>query len=346
MMAAHQIRNRWAFLLTLLLLLVLALSACERQLQDPGDNATSEVPAIEEAEQPAETEVIGVDAPTAEATEPEPEPEDQPVTGIPADDPTPMVSEEEATATEESPRPADETAAEEEAAEEEAAEEAEEAAEPEAEEVEEAAGEETEEVAAEATETEETEEAEAAEAESAQEAAPTAAAQERIHVVQAGENLYRIGLQYGISWVVLADFNGLPNANAIYVGQELKIPADPSAETPPPTPPPSTPPTHVVQPGDNLYRIGQLYNISWVQIAQANGLVNPNHIYVGQVLTIPATAPAPGPQLTHTVQPRETLFLISLHYGVPWMNIASANNIGAPYVIYPGQTLVIPASGQ
>jgi LysM repeat protein len=346
MMAAHKKWHRWAVLPALFVLLILALGACERQLQDPGDNATTEIPAVEEAGEPAEPEVTGVDAPTAEATEPETEPEDQPVTGIPADDPTPTVGEEEATATEESPRPADETAAETEAAGEVVAEEAEEAAEPEAEEVEEAAGEETEEVAEETAETEETEEAEVAEAESAQETEPTATAEERVHVVQAGENLYRIGLQYGISWVVLANLNGLPNANAIYVGQELKIPAEESTRTPPATSPPATPPTYVVQPGDNLYRIGRLYNMSWVQIAQANGLVNPNQIFVGQVLTIPTSAPAPSPQLTHTVQAGETLFLISLRYGVPWMTIASANNINTPYVIYPGQTLVIPASGQ
>jgi LysM repeat protein len=167
------------------------------------------------------------------------------------------------------------------------------------------------------------------------------AAGERIHVVQPGENLYRIGLQYGVSWVVLAQLNNLPNANALVVGQQLRIPGNPNTGgTPTPTPPPATETTYVVQPGDTLARIASSFNVTWQQIAQLNGLVNPNRIFVGQVLKIPGATPAP--QLTHTVQPRETLFVISLRYGVPWMTIASANNLSAPYVIYPGQTLIIP----
>ncbi len=37
---------------------------------------------------------------------------------------------------------------------------------------------------------------------------------EIIHVVQPGENLYRIGLKYGLSWVAIAEYNGLANADA------------------------------------------------------------------------------------------------------------------------------------
>jgi LysM repeat protein len=61
------------------------------------------------------------------------------------------------------------------------------------------------------------------------EPSPTAA--EITHVVQPGENLYRIGLIYGLSWVAIAEYNGIANANAIIVGQELRIPP-----TPTPTP--------------------------------------------------------------------------------------------------------------
>jgi len=45
------------------------------------------------------------------------------------------------------------------------------------------------------------------------------------HTVQIGENLFRIGLKYGLSWTALSAANGLANANAIWVGQVLCIPA-------------------------------------------------------------------------------------------------------------------------
>lgn len=49
---------------------------------------------------------------------------------------------------------------------------------------------------------------------------------ERTHVVAAGENLYRIALQYGITWQRLAEYNGITNPAALRVGQVLRIPGD------------------------------------------------------------------------------------------------------------------------
>lgn len=180
-------------------------------------------------------------------------------------------------------------------------------------------------------------------AETAEQAQDTTA-QPTTHTVAAGENLYRIGLKYGISWVKLAEYNNLANPNRIYVGQVLKLTAadDGTGGEPTPTPSPATETTYIVQPGDNLFRIGLKYGISWVQIAEANGLVNPNMIKVGDTLKIPVSAPGPSPQFTHLVRPGDTLFKISLQYGVLWTSIATANDIAAPYVIYPGQTLEIP----
>ena len=164
------------------------------------------------------------------------------------------------------------------------------------------------------------------------------------HTVAAGENLYRIGLEYGVSWVKLAEYNNLANPNRIYVGQELKLTEgdNGSGGEPTPTPSPATESTYIVQAGDNLFRIGLNYGISWIQIAEANGLVNPNIIKVGDTLKIPVSAPGPSPQFTHHVQPGDTLFKISLQYGILWTSIATANDISAPYVIIPGQTLEIP----
>jgi LysM repeat protein len=161
------------------------------------------------------------------------------------------------------------------------------------------------------------------------------------HTVAAGENLYRIGLKYGISWVAIANANNLANPNILRVGQVLTLPGSTS---PGPTPSPGTESTYVVQPGDNLYRIGLKFGISWVQIAEANGLVNPNVISVGDELKIPVDTPGPAPAFSHVVRPGETLFLISLQYGVSWPSIAEANNLTSPYVIYVGQTLEIPGS--
>lgn len=214
---------------------------------------------------------------------------------------------------------------------------------------------EAEEAAAEAEETAaEVEEATAEAEETASEDEETTSEQETTadgttlpatHTVAPGENLYRIGLKYGMSWVTLAAYNNLPNANYIRVGQVLQIPG---GGTPSPAPPPTPPDetgyvNYVVQRGDTLNSIARKYGVSWVEIAEANGIVNPNLIYAGQVLKIPTTQPETPPSATHTVRSGETLFRISLQYGVSWLAIAQANDIAPPYIIYPGQVLTIPS---
>lgn len=61
--------------------------------------------------------------------------------------------------------------------------------------------------------------------------APSATPEEAgliVHTVQPGETLFHIGLQYGLSWVAIAEFNGISNPDAIDVGQEIRIPPTPT----------------------------------------------------------------------------------------------------------------------
>lgn len=56
---------------------------------------------------------------------------------------------------------------------------------------------------------------------------PPASTGEQIHIVQAGDNLYRIGLRYGFTIQELATYNGLVNPDSLTIGQEIKIPPRP-----------------------------------------------------------------------------------------------------------------------
>ena len=57
----------------------------------------------------------------------------------------------------------------------------------------------------------------------------------------------------------------------------------------PPAPPAPLPPTgsYVVQPGDNLFRIGLRFGFTVNELAAYNNIANPNLIYAGQVILIP-----------------------------------------------------------
>jgi hypothetical protein len=61
---------------------------------------------------------------------------------------------------------------------------------------------------------------------------------------------------------------------------------------------------YTVRPGDNLYRVSLRFGVSMYAVMQANGLVNPNYVYAGQVLRIPT-----GPQHPNVPQPQ--------HPGIP-----------------------------
>jgi LysM repeat protein len=55
--------------------------------------------------------------------------------------------------------------------------------------------------------------------------APPPAPSGTTHVVQPGEHLAQIARQYGVNWVAIAQANGISNADTIYAGQTLTIPA-------------------------------------------------------------------------------------------------------------------------
>lgn len=126
--------------------------------------------------------------------------------------------------------------------------------------------------------------------------APAVALAESRHTVQPGETLGVIAQQYGLSVTQLAQANQLLNPNLIYAGQVLRIP-DAAGSTPAAPP---TANTHTVQRGETLSNIASRYGVTLSAMQTANGLSNPNLIYVGQVLRIPAGGaavmpPAPAP---------------------------------------------------
>jgi LysM repeat protein len=124
------------------------------------------------------------------------------------------------------------------------------------------------------------------------EAQPTAtpatnASGQQVHTVQPGETLLSISRLYGVSTEEIAAANNLANVNQLDVGQVLIIPV-PGSTVPGATTPPTTgEQVHVVQPGENLFRIALRYGLTVNELAAYNGIANPALIFVGQVIRIP-----------------------------------------------------------
>lgn len=160
----------------------------------------------------------------------------------------------------------------------------------------------------------------------------------RIHIVQAGESLSEIAERYGVSVEAIAAANDIPDAHWIAAGQQLVIPsihADPSNA-------PFLVP-RAVQPGDTLTLIARRYRISPQALAQANHVVNPHLIHLGQTLFVPVvgSSASPGGRV-YVVQPGDTLASIALRFDLSTWTVAAANGMPGPGVVYAGQRLLIP----
>ncbi len=92
------------------------------------------------------------------------------------------------------------------------------------------------------------------------------------------------------SWVKVLLANGVQGwVNTGYIAPSAPITSLPveGVVVPPPQPPPPTYRTHVVQPGENLFRIALRYGVNMWDIARLNNILNLRLIYAGQVLLIP-----------------------------------------------------------
>lgn len=130
---------------------------------------------------------------------------------------------------------------------------------------------------------------------------PAPATQPDTHIVQRGETLFRIAKTYGVDLDALMRANGIADATRIHSGLALRV-RNLDAVVPPLSAAPSNPASppapmaereqYIVRPGESLSRIGLKLGMSWLAIAEVNGLGNPDNLKVGAVLLIPTAEEA------------------------------------------------------
>ncbi|HJU51762.1 MAG TPA: LysM peptidoglycan-binding domain-containing M23 family metallopeptidase [Acidimicrobiia bacterium] len=101
---------------------------------------------------------------------------------------------------------------------------------------------------------------------------------------------------------------------------------------------------YVVESGDTLGDIARAHGVSVEEIADANGIANPDLIRVGQVLVIPGTQGGGGSAL-HVVAPGDTLAGIAARFGTTIGELVETNQLADPDLLRIGQELAVPTSG-
>ncbi len=161
------------------------------------------------------------------------------------------------------------------------------------------------------------------------------------YTVKPGDTLYRIAVNHNITVEQLTSLNEL-NSTMIYPGDILELPGGGQAT--------DSLQKHTVEPGDTLYLISKAYGTTVDTIMSLNNLSD-TMIYPGEVLVIQGDGQASTggtnqkPTEKYTVQPGDTLYLISKAYGTTVDTIMSLNNL-SDTMIYPGEVLVIQGDGQ
>ncbi|MCI0552787.1 MAG: LysM peptidoglycan-binding domain-containing protein [Anaerolineae bacterium] len=153
------------------------------------------------------------------------------------------------------------------------------------------------------------------------------------YVVMRGDTLKSLATRFGTTVDILVSLNNsIVNVNLIYEGQRLTVPSGQGVPVPPP---PTGGQVYYVQRGDTLRKIAAKFNTTVDAILKVNPqITNPNVIYVGQAITIPAEVS------THIVQKGDTLRIIASKYGTTVDALLALNpGIKNPNLIYVGQVI-------
>ena len=155
-----------------------------------------------------------------------------------------------------------------------------------------------------------------------------------IYVVARGDTVKGLAARFGSTVDLIVAHNpDIKNANLIYEGQRLTIYVSTPGGNPPPPPPAGQ--TYYVQKGDTLRKIASKFSTTVDELLKVNTQVsNPNLIYVGQGINIPAGVS------TYIVQKGDTLRIIASKFGTTVENLLSLNpNIKNANLIYVGQVV-------
>ncbi|QFG14833.1 endolysin [Arthrobacter phage Lymara] len=160
-------------------------------------------------------------------------------------------------------------------------------------------------------------------------------------IVEPGDTLSAIAAQFGVDLGALIKANPGINPELIYPGQVLNLPGGGPLTNP------GAVSQCVVDAGDTLAGIAAQFGVDLGALISLNGITNPDLIFPGQLLNLPAkvaapAAPAPAAVRQVVVESGDTLGGIATQFGVDVGALARVNGITNPDYIQAGQVLNLP----
>jgi murein DD-endopeptidase MepM/ murein hydrolase activator NlpD len=105
-------------------------------------------------------------------------------------------------------------------------------------------------------------------------------------------------------------------------------------------------PVYIVQPGDTLWAIARIFNVTLEDLIDANGISDPSIINVGNQLVIPGLEGLNGVLTLGTVPFGESFWSLSRRYQIPFEIMARLNRYTSPDEVAAGSNLVTLDRGE
>ena len=167
----------------------------------------------------------------------------------------------------------------------------------------------------------------------------------KFYSITSGDSLFDLSQQWGVNVDTIVDWNQhIFNPNILSIGQVIRIPDG--------NHPMQKEVKHTVQFGENLSIIAENWGTDLKNIIDYNQIINPNQIYVGDVIKIPldnyskdidnSTVIINKKNQTHKISDGDNLWDISNKWNVSIEKIINHNNIFDPNLIQIGSILKNP----
>ena len=165
------------------------------------------------------------------------------------------------------------------------------------------------------------------------------------YTVVSGDTMFLIAQRFGVTLNALIAANPhITDPNVIFPGDVLCVPGEVRE---PVSCPVGFESLYIVQPGDTMFSIAQMFGVSLAALIAANPqITDPAVLFPGDVLCVPGREPVSCPvgfMGRYTVQPGDTMFSIAQMFGVSLADLIAANpQITDPDVLFPGDVLCVP----
>ena len=159
------------------------------------------------------------------------------------------------------------------------------------------------------------------------------------YIIKEGDTLYKLAQKFETTISALIGANPNIDPNNLTVGDLLCIPLQERF--------PSCPEENYyrIQAGDSLYKIAQKFNISVDDLKEANPLLEPPNLQIGEIICIPVATPpveCPPGSTAYIVQAGDTFYSIGLKFNVSVEELKAANPEVEPTSLLIGQKICVP----